>query len=313
MIILGAGMAGCVAGILNPKAKILEGAGSPPDNHNAVLRFRTDNIGKITGIPFRKALVHKAIWFDEKFYQPNPLLANLYAQKVTGKILSRSIWNIDPVERYVAPPDFHMQMLEMLEDRISYGLKILSIDPEYIHCNNKSFERSAAPIISTIPMPVMIRAVADVDAVGLGDFDFDFNRQPIYTERWSVADCDVYQTIYFPDQNLELYRATLTGSDLILESTSHSIMSIAVACTAFGISMDRCKIIKSGEQRYGKIAPINDAQRKMFMFNLTQELGIYSLGRFACWRNVLLDDVYEDVFKIRSMLNQSAYDMRKEL
>jgi len=318
MIILGAGMAGCVAGILNPRAQILEGASTPPDNHNAVLRFRTDQIGKVTGIPFRKVLVRKSIWYLGDFHQPNPMLANLYSQKVSGKILPRSIWNVEPVERFVAPPDFHMMMLDMLQHRIAYGHKVCGIDAEYMHIDGGAgampVDRAGMPIISTMPMPVMIKAVG-IDA-GFGSLD-DFSHKPIYTERWHIENCDVHQTIYFPDPNVALYRATLTGGDLILESAKEdetfSTIQLELASEAFGADINACTHIKSGEQKYGKIAPIDDGARKLFMFNLTQKLGIYSLGRFACWRNILLDDVYEDVFKIRRMLNQGAYDMRKEL
>jgi hypothetical protein len=311
MIILGAGMAGCLAGIMNPKAIILEGAESPPDNHNAVLRFRTDNVGKVAGIAFNKVRVNKSIYCDDKFYSvANPQLANLYSRKVTGKILPRSIWNLDPVERFVAPPDFHMMMLDMLHNRIKYGQEIFNINP--VNMTSKAgvtYDRFKQPVISTIPMPLMV----DMSPLDSGFVDSSgFVFYSIYTERWHVTSCDVHQTIYFPGKETSLYRATLTGGDLILEGSYQSELMIDYACEAFGIDLGDCKLVKSGEQKYGKIAPVNDVARKMFMFDLSQKLGIYSLGRFACWRNVLLDDVYEDVFKIRNMINKSPYDLRKE-
>jgi len=225
---------------------------------------------------------------------------------------------VEPVERFVAPPDFHMMMLDMLQHRIAYGHKVCGIDAEYMHIDSGAgampVDRAGMPIISTMPMPVMIKAVG-IDA-GFGSLDY-FSHKPIYTERWHIENCDVHQTIYFPESSTPLYRATLTGGDLILECISPSsaapLGTIDLACKAFGIDVWDCTLIKSGEQKYGKIAPIDDAARKMFMFNLTQKLGVYSLGRFACWRNILLDDVYEDIFKIRRMLNQGAYDVRKEL
>jgi len=321
MIILGAGMAGCVAAIMNPRAHVLEGSTVPPDNHNAVLRFRNDTISKVTGIPFRKVLVRKSIWYLGDFHQPNPMLANLYSQKVSGKILPRSIWNVEPVERFVAPPDFHMMMLDILESRIDYGARVAGINSDIIileglrEGDTSAIDRTGMPIISTIPMPVMVR-VANTPKP-FNDIADDFSHKPIYTERWRIEDCDVHQTIYFPDPSMSLYRATLTGGDLILESAKEdetfSTIQLELASEAFGLLDSSCQLIKSGEQKYGKIAPIDDGARKLFMFNLTQKLGIYSLGRFACWRNILLDDVYEDVFKIRRMLNQGAYDMRKEL
>ena len=36
--------------------------------------------------------------------------------------------------------------------------------------------------------------------------------------------------------------------------------------------------------------------------------GIYSLGRHATWRKILLDDVVGDIERIQSMMKTSAYD-----
>ena len=44
------------------------------------------------------------------------------------------------------------------------------------------------------------------------------------------------------------------------------------------------------------------------MFDITTALGIYSLGRHATWRKILLDDVVQDIQRIESMLKTSAYD-----
>ncbi len=57
---------------------------------------------------------------------------------------------------------------------------------------------------------------------------------------------------------------------------------------------------------------MSDAPRKALLHHLTITHGIYSLGRFATWRNILLDDVYEDVFAIRKMIHQSHYDVNLE-
>lgn len=314
MIILGAGMAGCIAAIMNPNAEVLEAATSAPDNHNAVLRFRSDDIAKITGVNFRKVKVYKSIYHDGQFHhQANPLLSNLYSQKISGKIMPRSIWDLRPVERFIAPPNFHLMMLDMINSRITYGAEVKGITEREMFLSHAVIGRKSTPIISTIPMPVMARLMNEQLLCGLGPESFSF--KSIYTERWHVEDCDTHQTIYFPGSKTPLYRATLTGSELILEATGGNQFLIDHACEALGIdtNLKNLSLIKSGEQKYGKIAPVDDAARKMFMFDLTQAMDIYSLGRFACWRNILLDDVYNDVFKIRHMIRQSSYDVRKEI
>jgi hypothetical protein len=62
MYIVGAGMAGCLAGVLNPTATIYEAAESFQQNHDAVLRFRDDQVSKQVGIPFKKVKVRKGIY-----------------------------------------------------------------------------------------------------------------------------------------------------------------------------------------------------------------------------------------------------------
>jgi hypothetical protein len=49
------------------------------------------------------------------------------------------------------------------------------------------------------------------------------------------------------------------------------------------------------------------------MYEMTTRFGIYSLGRFATWRNILLDDVLNDIFRIREMMNGTDYDFVRKL
>jgi hypothetical protein len=77
----------------------------------------------------------------------------------------------------------------------------------------------------------------------------------------------------------------------------------------FGINANRITELKSSTQKYGKILPIDERLRKEFIFYLTKEHGIYSLGRFATWRQLLLDDIVPDIGIIDKFISQdSAYD-----
>ncbi len=325
-------MSGCIAAIMNPSSIVLEASIEQPKAHSAVLRFRTDSIGKATGIPFKKVNVRKSIWYKgQHHHRPDPAMANYYSRKVTGKLLSRSIWNLDPVDRFVAPSDFHTQLIDMVgKSRIQYGHNVQLIDQNIImgkdetapdDCNVFRYDRKGVSIVSTIPMPTMM------DILGTQDWETEnkFLMKPIFTARAKICDCDVNQTIYFPENNNPLYRATITGEDLILEFVYHPAFDESDEfkldfvegcvfndiCPALGISPSQdLSDFTLGSQRYGKIAPVDTATRKNFMFESTRQLGIYSLGRFATWRNILLDDVYDDVFAIRKMINQSPYDIK---
>jgi len=298
-------MAGCLAGVLDPKAIILEAAPEPTAGHKAVLRFREDKISKVTGIPFRPVMVWKAIWMDGREVSPTPRVCNLYSQKVTGKILDRSIRSIEPVQRFVAPDDFHMQLVEQCRARIKYNSPVEAIGKKQVRIKNGVVERAPdEAILSTIPMPLL--------AAMLGiQHREKFGFQPITVNRYKVPGADVFQTIYFPGTT-PIYRATMTGDDLIVESVN-SIDSIADVRDAFGIGNCYVTPVSENIQKYGKIAPIDDRMRKHMMFTASADFRVYSLGRFACWRNILLDDVYEDFFKIKRMIATTThYDHKLE-
>ena len=200
MIIAGAGLAGLIAGNIfrNYSPRIIEMQSSLPSNHKAILRFRDHSVSKATGIEFKKVKVSKAIAYKgEWLSRSNPKVANLYSIKVTGKVQSRSCWNLNDAERFLSPDDFIM--------RIAKGLKI-----NYSETLHKSMF-DGQPIISTIPMPAMM------DIVGWKEKP-DFPFRSIWSCWCEIMDYDisVNQTIYYPDLKDPYYRASLLGNKLIL-------------------------------------------------------------------------------------------------
>src|SRR5690606_13136758 len=124
-IIVGAGLAGLVAAHAWPNSPLLEAAPSPGPMHKALLRFRSEAVSNLTGIDFRRVQVRKGLWAGGAFRAPDIRLANLYAQKVLGAAGlgsgERSIWNLAPVERYVAPDNFYERLLEQVGSRVNWG------------------------------------------------------------------------------------------------------------------------------------------------------------------------------------------------
>jgi hypothetical protein len=57
-------------------------------------------------------------------------------------------------------------------------------------------------------------------------------------------------------------------------------------------------------QRFGKIAPIPERDRRQFILAMSDRNDIYSLGRYATWRNILLDDVVQDVKRVESFITE---------
>jgi len=309
MIILGAGLSGCLSGVINPTARIYESSAGTNSDHQAVLRFRSDAVSKQTGIPFKKVRVHKFIWWDG-VQVCTPRLANMYSKKVTGSYMSRSIWNLESVDRWIAPHDFHQILAERCHDQIQFGANISDI-------KQIDMVREKEPVISTLPMYTLAEIL---NYQPIPKFSF----KSIYVTRYEIEDCDVYQTVYFPDPKTPLYRATITGNNLIIESTKSQKMEPGTAIvnleiemirSAFGIHGANFFLIGKSdhEQRHGKISPIPDEWRKEFILRATIDHGIFSLGRYATWRNILIDDVLEDIYVIRKLIEQSYYNLTLEM
>jgi hypothetical protein len=294
--IVGAGLTGLLAAHAWPRMAVLEAAPGPAAAHRALLRFRTDAVSHLTGIAFRKVRVRKAIVSRGVFAEPSIRLANQYSLKIAGRLLpDRSIWNIEPADRFIAPPDFYEQMVDAVGARIFWG--------EAADIAGAAAAR--ATMICTAPLPVTL------GALGVNT-NIAFERSAIVVDRLRVPRADVFQTVYFPEDDTPVYRASITGDLLIVESIGADgpdPTDIAKVLDAFGVP--EADQIDRAEQRYGKIAPIeDDATRRALLFSLTRDYGVYSLGRFAIWRNVLLDDVVGDIASIKRMMAADAYTRR---
>lgn len=292
MKIIGAGMAGCIAAHIFPESTIYEAAPGPKAMHHALLRFKSDAIGEAVGIPFKKVEIQKAIWFDGKEVSPSPRMSALYSKKVTGEYLQRSITKLEASTRFIAPDDFHMQMLERLKHRIEYSHPI-TVDTFH--------SLLPSPIISTIPINLLAEATG-------AHIEKKSEAKQIYVANATIGNCNMYCTIYYPSEDTSVYRASITGSKLIVESVEPVMQSdIIMVCDSFGMRLFELSNITTYTQNNGKIIPDETGSHKAFVHDMTMRYGIYSLGRFALWRNILLDDVLCDCLKIRKMVNQDNY------
>lgn len=305
MLIIGAGMSGLLAAHMLRRFSpvIHEAQLELPNNHSALLRFRSDAVSRATGIPFKKVWVQKAICFEGQLYnEGNMRFNNMYSAKVTGKVHGRSIMNLQPGERYIAPDNFISQMASGCDVRL--GIRLT----QFLN-RNKSHE----PMISTIPMGAMMDMV---EWKGKPDFDYS----SITTLSCDIDGVDVYQTLYYPGDETQAYRASITGSHLMVEvmgnwwnnvpeghkdSIARQIASRTIA--DFGI-MHPIRNVQWKVQKYGKIYPIDSNLRKQFILAMTDKYNIYSVGRFATWRQILMDDVVKDIALVEQMISErSAY------
>jgi hypothetical protein len=316
--IIGAGMAGLLAAnvLRRHDPIILERNGSVPHNHHALLRFRTDEVAKALKIPFREVEVRKAIFYDGKTTTESCLkLSNMYSAKVTGAVMSRSIMDLSPCRRWIAPPN--------LIDQMAQGLKI--IYGANIRCKNDLLGLCApegSPIISTISLPQMANLIFCDEEMP----EIKTESNPIWTITGEIETpkTDVFQTIYFPEHRFPYYRASITSNQVIIESSIDIAEGEATDPKAsaafietflnefFGIKAKiNRETARQDKQLHGKILPIKDDVRKSIILALTDLHGIYSLGRFATWRQILMDDLVKDIDRINSFITQrSTYSRR---
>lgn len=294
MIIYGAGMAGLLAASMLRRHRplVYEAKASLPDNHKALLRFRSDAVSKATGIPFRKVRVQKAVWRDGELRDFCTIADNnAYSRKVTGRATNRSVLNLESSDRWIAPEDFIEQLAKTADIRYSSPL------------SSDVFSRPEEnePVISTIPLPVMAAQCGynlPEDCTG---------SSPVWVVTCKLDDVDLYQTVYFPRDGAQ-YRASITGGTLIIELMtdpgSHVYDTVDNVLAVFGLNGVSYSGLVVTKQERGKVFSNDpDACRRCVLF-LTDVYRIYSLGRFATWRQLLMDDVVQDVAVIDRLITQ---------
>lgn len=300
--IVGAGMAGLLSGrMLSHRSPVLyESQPDLPNNHSAVLRFRSSIVGDTLKIPFRKVNLIKTTqrW-------RNPVADALaYSRKNTGVYLSnRSINSYDllSVERYIAPPNLIPEMASGLVGRIIYSA------PFGIH----DILQARSPVVSTIPMP---RLMELLEYPGKKNISFR------YVDTWNVKatipGCDAYVTVNVPDPSLPFSRISITGDELIVECNTGPAMPVPEvvnpALHLLGIQgwQGQADVYHA---TYGKIIPIDDNVRREFLHWATVKFNVYSLGRFATWRpSLLLDDLVNDIRLIdKWAFSSNKYDLAR--
>ena len=165
--IYGAGLSGLIAADILRKYDpvVCEIQSELPNNHGALLRFRSNAVSLATGIPFKKVFVQKAICSNEPyaklFNQSNLKMNNQYSYKVSGSVQQRSILNLEDCQRWIAPPDFI--------ERLSKGLNI-EYDVEFNMSELSLRHNDKDIVISTIPMPSLMKIVYAPNNLGLNYF-----------------------------------------------------------------------------------------------------------------------------------------------
>jgi hypothetical protein len=292
VLIVGAGMAGLLAGNMLARRSplIIEKQSGLPNNHSAILRFRTSIVSDVLGIPFRKVTMIK-----DHLPWKNPVADALaYSIKNTGQARSdRSIIaGMTVAERYIAPHDLIARMAEAVKIDYNCALREQTLV-------------GASPIISTIPMPQLMLLL---NYPGL--IELKFKSRPAWNYKAKVIDCDAFVSLMVPDPAWDFSRVSITGDELIVEFPGEQAKPhynrLLDAAALLGLEPQQLKI---GDQPqlsgYAKILPIDEDARKAFIHWASVEHNVWSLGRYACWKpGLLLDDLVQDIRLIDRWLDR---------
>lgn len=298
--IIGAGMAGLLAANMLNRHNIMihETQSSLPNNHSAVLRFGTEKVSEVLGIPFRKVKMIKT-------YLPwrNRVADCLaYSMKCTG--IARSDRSITSdtfsADRWIAPDDLVNQMARRISaNEIFFGSRLDA---------NLLAAYKSSPFISTIPMPTLMKLL-------------EYPNQPNFNWisgknlRCKIKQCDAFVSMYIPDPDYPFNRISITGDELIAEYAGTAkvdpTLNTEQIAHMLGIDYELFSEPTIKDQTYAKIAPIDNGERKRFLAWATDNFNIYSLGRFATWRpGLMLDDLVHDIRLIERWATADKYSIR---
>lgn len=308
--IIGSGMAGLLAGVMlkDEVWSIIERSNHIPNNHSAVLRFRSKTVADAVGIDFKEVKAIKAT-----VHWRNPVADALsYSLKTNGTATLRSSTtaNGEISTRYIAPSDFIPRMVKKAPP-VTLN-KEATID--WIRGSRNAGEFT----ISTIPMPMLMDLLGYERPSNSQLLRFD--SRPGTNVICELKDVDAYCSLYVPNPQYPGSRISLTGGDLVVEcygdiNDFDESKIILTALQELGIPYSHLitDSIRVKKQPYAKILPIDERERKRFIMWASDEFGVYSLGRFATWRpGLLMDDLVDDVRRIRRLASgaESSYDHR---
>jgi hypothetical protein len=102
-----------------------------------------------------------------------------------------------------------------------------------------------------------------------------------------------------------LNRATRVVTPIITKNVTDVLTDFGIPSSAtFSVNPPK-------RQEYGKLVPLDKQERQTFILAMTDQYNCYSVGRFATWRQILLDDVVQDVRRVETWITQrSEYERR---
>jgi hypothetical protein len=322
MVIIGGGLAGAMAfnyfRRFNPE---LYEAKKEPEKHRAILRIKDSQVGVILGCPMKEIEAERTAYYGGKLNsKANITASNQYSIKVSDSIKKRSISNLGKVKRFIMDGKINLK-------GSVFGAKLYRMTEvgKMLYFSGNSSKQNCFVnydiCINTIPLPSLLQ-IGGINLSEKFDLQNTFKSQQIFVLSYGISiDVDVCQTIYFPEPEYNIYRASIENKRLIIESVDlePNIDEIMLVEKLFGLNLFNVTIFKDGCLSilpFGKIINMDNDIRRLIILKLTERYNIYSLGRYATWKSIRLDDLVSDLKRIENMIAVSniknEYNRRKE-
>jgi hypothetical protein len=201
---------------------------------------------------------------------------------------------------------------------VKYGAGIRELNKEYliVQIGPRDEDHTPVtrngPVISTLAMPIMAKILGIESPVSFS------SGKKVRVIRYRIYNANLNLSMYYPSPSTPVYRASVMKDIMSVEMIDSEVTeenletALQEVFESLGIDTDDVKQLDHGTQ-LGKISyNVDNRVRKNWIYRLTNEYWIYSLGRFALWKNILQDDVYDDARKIREFIESGThYDFYK--
>lgn len=302
ILIIGAGISGFIAaGAFDEMydVTIVDAAGeksTPFADHKAVLRLRSDEIKNYVDCSLRQITARKQVLHDGILHDsPTSDMNRSYSLKCYKRVGKRSLNELGYVKR------FEIENISLKERyKIQFKKQVVQIGSDRQVLFADGSKATYDVCISSMPLPSMLNAVY---GVAKRDMVPVLKSRPVFIKRCRLSrPINENRTIYFTQPDFP-YRATIAETVLIVESM-HPIRESDTQHVAdvFGLSQSNLTDWSTHKQSYGKIIPLKTQIRQYILEDLSERFSIYSLGRFAIWKPIRVDQVVSHMQQIMALI-----------
>jgi hypothetical protein len=278
---------------------VMEASAELPMNlHNGVHYLHS-----IPELPFKPdlkkiTLTDGVLSNDEILHVPSLKHALEYSEKVREIQHPSSIMEVGKEDTVYLPSsncanEFLQEMYEYAgKENFHFGCWLSELDTEkklaIFKSEGKEFNITYENLISTVPLD-KFRGIIKNDYIN----SLSLKYSPVYITNYKVEKIvpNWMINLYIPDKNSPVYRASILNGICSVESirtlTKGEIWQVKDMLGMFHLSME--EEVKTYTWSTGKVISISMDERYKAQQEL-EKLGIYLVGRFACWNRKLLID-----------------------